>query len=52
MPGVAHMDPKYWDDPDTFRPERFIDPNGKIINSKEGYQPFGIGEILHSSALS
>ena len=36
-------DPDYWTDPDTFKPERFIDSNGKIIK-EERFVPFGIGK--------
>jgi len=28
----AHMDPALWKDPETFRPERFLDENLAIIN--------------------
>ncbi|XP_011633775.1 cytochrome P450 9e2-like [Pogonomyrmex barbatus] len=37
-----HRDPKYFEKPDEFRPERFLDENKKEINSA-AYIPFGIG---------
>ncbi|XP_063823147.1 cytochrome P450 6B6-like [Ostrinia nubilalis] len=37
-----HMDPKYWDDPEEFRPERF-DPDNFSSRQKLVYFPFGEG---------
>jgi len=37
-----HRDPKYFEKPDEFYPERFLDENKKDINST-AYIPFGIG---------
>ncbi|KAL0884223.1 hypothetical protein ABMA27_016221 [Loxostege sticticalis] len=37
-----HMDPKYWDDPEEFRPERF-DPQNFTSRQKQVYFPFGDG---------
>ena len=34
---------KYWDRPLEFRPERFIDSNGKLFNM-EKFAPFGFGK--------
>ncbi|KAF0295173.1 Farnesoate epoxidase [Amphibalanus amphitrite] len=39
---VVHMDPAYWGDPDTFRPERFINADG-TFRRDEHVIPFGIG---------
>ncbi|CAB3226014.1 unnamed protein product [Arctia plantaginis] len=38
---ICH-DPKLWGDPHIFKPERFIDQNGKLKNSEYMY-PFGLG---------
>ncbi|KAK3895535.1 hypothetical protein Pcinc_000773 [Petrolisthes cinctipes] len=37
-----HHDPKYWTDPEVFRPERFLPENKGNIN-KNTFMPFGIG---------
>ncbi|XP_077291982.1 methyl farnesoate epoxidase-like [Arctopsyche grandis] len=37
-----HMD-KNWEDPDIFRPERFLDDQGNLI-SNDRFAPFGIGK--------
>lgn len=34
-----------WDDPEDFRPERFLNNDGNII-TPEKYFPFGIGTFL------
>ncbi len=39
------MDPNIWGDPDRFRPDRFIDQEGNIIN-REYVIPFSIGMFL------
>ena len=41
---VQH-DEKYWKNPYEFCPEHFIDVNGKFTMQKEGFMPFGIGNI-------
>ena len=38
----AHIDPKYWPNPEMFKPERFLDVNGQLIR-KDGLVPFGAG---------
>jgi len=38
------QDPKYFDEPNVFRPERFIDKDGKIDQRKSGYVPFSMGK--------
>lgn len=38
----VHMDPEYWKDPHTFRPERFINPDGSF-HKDERLIPFGKG---------
>lgn len=44
MPGLDHKNSEYWENPENFAPERFLDPKGKFIAQKEGFQPFGIGK--------
>ena len=39
----VHMDQRYWRDPEVFRPERFITPEGKY-RADERNIPFGIGK--------
>nr|CAD7575858.1 unnamed protein product [Timema californicum] len=36
-----HMDPTHWGDPDTFRPERFLDAQGKLLQD-DWFLPFGV----------
>ena len=38
-------DPDYWQDPNTFNPDRFLDDFGKVIK-EERLVPFGIGKKL------
>ncbi|XP_046394154.1 methyl farnesoate epoxidase-like [Ischnura elegans] len=40
---AVHHDPKIWVDPQNFRPERFLDKNGKLIKH-EAFIPFGAGK--------
>ncbi|XP_047115409.1 probable cytochrome P450 303a1 [Schistocerca piceifrons] len=37
------MDKEIWGDPEAFRPERFIDAEGKVVIPEE-YTPFGFGK--------
>ncbi|XP_052827958.1 cytochrome P450 2B2 [Octopus bimaculoides] len=39
---AAHYDPNYWDNPDEFRPERWIGENNKL-KKNEAYMPFSLG---------
>ena len=39
-----HHDPRYWEDPHTFNPDRFIDDDGKFKAPKEGFFAFGSGK--------
>lgn len=41
--GGCHADPAYWEKPDQFYPEHFLDEEGKFKPKKEGYVPFSIG---------
>ncbi|XP_071946123.1 cytochrome P450 2U1-like [Antedon mediterranea] len=38
-----HTDPKYWDDPMTFDPSRFLIEDGQKVNKPKMFMPFGIG---------
>ena len=39
---IVHHHPKYWDDPDTFNPDRFLPENAKK-RKRYSYLPFGAG---------
>ncbi|XP_014665418.1 PREDICTED: cytochrome P450 2J2-like [Priapulus caudatus] len=39
---VSH-DPRYWDKPDEFRPERFLDADGKVMTNREALILFSSG---------
>mgnify|MGYP003335021429 CR=1 FL=1 len=41
-PWVLQRHRSRWNDPDTFRPERFLDNGGRDV-SREAYLPFGLG---------
>jgi len=38
-----HRNKDHWGDPETFRPERFIDSTGRLIANDEWLLPFGSG---------
>lgn len=40
-----HMDKDYWKDPEVFRPERFMNEEGDLINHEFNFLPFGHGEL-------
>ena len=40
-----HMSKELWGDPENFRPERFLDAEGKFKKS-EYLQPFGMGKLV------
>ena len=54
----CHTDPEYWTDPDQFRPERFINPDGSASMQRDSYLPFSagrrvcIGESLVKTTLT
>lgn len=39
----CHEDPQYWEQPDQFRLEHFLDEEGNFVSQKEGFLPFSIG---------
>ncbi|XP_045133474.1 cytochrome P450 2L1-like isoform X2 [Portunus trituberculatus] len=39
-----HYDSRFWDRPREFRPERWLDENGKFFMPKDGFLPFGVGK--------
>ena len=41
---VVHRDPRWWDEPDTFKPERWLSPSeSAAARPKYAYFPFGGG---------
>ena len=38
-------DPDYWYEPNVFKPERFLTPDGSQVIKEERFIPFGIGNI-------
>ena len=36
-------DPDYWQEPDAFKPERFLEDGGKKVKREERMVAFGIG---------
>ncbi|XP_055924040.1 probable cytochrome P450 304a1 [Eupeodes corollae] len=41
-----HSDKRVWEDPECFRPERFLDKDGKLCLKKDVSFPFGAGKRL------
>lgn len=41
---AMHHDPKYWQDPDEFRPERFLHEEGHFVIPNASYLPFSLGK--------
>ena len=39
-------DPDHWEEPDKFKPERFLDPEGRLVRH-ERFLPFGVGTDPH-----
>merc|ERR1712156_1002237 len=37
-------DPDYWSEPNVFKPERFLTPDGSQVIKEERFIPFGIGK--------
>lgn len=44
VPHLLHRDPRYWDDPETFNPERWINVSEKEAERRRfAFFPFGVG---------
>ncbi len=52
-----HRDPDYWPNPEEFRPERFLDSQGKLAPKPTSFLPFSagrrscVGEVLAKATL-
>lgn len=42
---AVHMDPELWDEPSQFRPQRFLNAEGKVCKP-EYFMPFGVGRRM------
>lgn len=42
---AVHMDPDVWDQPEEFRPERFLSKEGKVVKPRE-FMPFSSGQRM------
>ena len=40
---ACHRSPQYWDTPDQFRPEHFLDEAGQLKQDCPGFLPYGTG---------
>ncbi|GBN12796.1 Cytochrome P450 2J2 [Araneus ventricosus] len=39
----VHHDSRYWNEPDKFKPERFLSKDGKSVVKSSNYMPFSLG---------
>ncbi|GIY95135.1 cytochrome P450 2C25 [Caerostris extrusa] len=39
----AHHDPRYWNEPHKFKPERFLSEDGKSVVKSSNFMPFSLG---------
>lgn len=46
-----HMDKEYWKDPEIFRPDRFMDENGRLLSHEFNFLPFGHGKKVFRASL-
>ena len=41
----VHKNPKYWNDPEEFKPERFLSQDGQTVQrQQEAFMPFSVGK--------
>ncbi|CAL1296855.1 unnamed protein product [Larinioides sclopetarius] len=40
---AAHHDPRHWDEPEKFKPERFLSKDGKSVAKSSYFMPFSLG---------
>jgi methyl farnesoate epoxidase/farnesoate epoxidase len=45
------MDRKHWGDPEVFRPERFLNEHGGIVQD-DWFVPFGFGKLCNRPACA
>ena len=43
---AVHMDPANWDEPEQFRPSRFLSEDGGSVVKPEHFMPFGVGNRM------
>jgi len=44
---AMHMSEKDWEEPEKFRPDRFLDNQGNVVNANK-ILPFGSGNVEYS----
>jgi len=40
----THLDPELWSEPSKFKPERFLDEEGKLLKEIPNFFPFSMGK--------
>ena len=43
---AIHMDPAVWEEPEAFRPERFLSADGTAVVRPKAFLPFGTGKRM------
>ncbi|GAV01288.1 hypothetical protein RvY_12025 [Ramazzottius varieornatus] len=41
---AVHENPRYFPEPQRFKPERFLDADGQVLHKVDGFMPFGLGK--------